>query len=242
LAAIRAVAPPEFRAAFQPLRRELKLRRRLPRLSSAIAEARPYSMVPTEWMRALARQTLQLVDEGISGSVVECGAWRGGIGILLGRVLASLRDERPIFLCDSFEGLPPPEPIDGEAALEWSRDREHPYFHDNCRASLAELEQVLKSQGLDSRITLVKGWFNESLPAAKADFGPIALLRIDADWHSSVTCCLEELYDVVVPNGFVIFDDYDTWDGCATAVHEFLGRRRLGHRILHDGCAYFRKG
>jgi len=198
-------------------------------------------MVPPEWMRALARQTLQLVDEGISGSVVECGAWRGGIGVLLGRILASLDDERPIFLCDSFEGLPPPEPIDGSAALEWSRNQDHPYFHDNCRASLDELVQLVKALRLDRRITLVKGWFNESLPRAKATFGPIALLRIDADWHSSVTCCLEELYDAVVPSGYVIFDDYDTWDGCATAVHEFLGRRSLSHRILHDGCAYFRK-
>jgi hypothetical protein len=29
----------------------------------------------------------------------------------------------------------------------------------------------------------------------------------------------------------VILDDYYAWDGCAVATHEFLGSRRLGHRI-----------
>jgi len=45
----------------------------------------------------------------------------------------------------------------------------------------------------------------------------------------------------------VIFDDYYTWDGCAVAVHEFLGSRGLWHRIETVGraeptCAVFRKG
>ena len=31
--------------------------------------------------------------------------------------------------------------------------------------------------------------------------------------------------------GLVILDDYYAWDGCAIAVHEFLGNRQLWHRI-----------
>jgi O-methyltransferase len=213
----------------------------VPALNSAIAEARQSSMVPTEWMRALASQTVRLVDEGIEGSIVECGAWRGGIGILLARLLDSLRDKRAIFLCDSFEGLPPPEAIDGSAARAWSLDREGLSYYDNCRASVTDVRQRLKELGLAESITLLDGWFNQSLPKQKASFGPIALESIDPDLHASVLTCLNELYDLVVPNGYIVFDDYDTWDGCATAVHEFLGARKLSHRLLHDGCAYFRK-
>jgi hypothetical protein len=51
-----------------------------------------------------------------------------------------------------------------------------------------------------------------------------------------------------VDGGFVILDYY-TWDGCAVAAHEFLGSRRLSHRIesiTGPGgaalCAVFRKG
>ena len=44
----------------------------------------------------------------------------------------------------------------------------------------------------------------------------------------------------VSPGGIVIIDDYYDWDGCATAVHEFLANRRLPFRITTSGCAFFR--
>ncbi len=96
--------------------------------------------------------------------------------------------------------------------------------------------------GLLGYTEFVKGWFDKTLPATKDRVGAIAVLRIDADWHASVRCCLESLYDQVSPGGFVILDDYDAWDGCAIATHEFLAERKLSHRIAHDGgCAFFRK-
>jgi hypothetical protein len=85
--------------------------------------------------------------------------------------------------------------------------------------------------GLTGYTELVKGWFEDSLPANRQRIGPIALLRIDGDWYSSVRCCLDNLYDQVVDGGLVVLDDYYAWDGCAIAVHEFLGSRRLAHRI-----------
>lgn len=44
-------------------------------------------------------------------------------------------------------------------------------------------------------------------------------------------CCLEQLYDQVAPNGFIILDDYYDWQGCAIAVHELLGERKLPDRL-----------
>ena len=56
----------------------------------------------------------------------------------------------------------------------------------------------------------------------------------------------------MVDGGFVIFDDYYTYEGCAIAVHEFLGERRVAHRIEsviarsngyeYLACALLRKG
>lgn len=192
-------------------------------------------------MRALVAQLISLVDEDVNGSIVECGAWRGGIGILAARVLDALGDKRPIFLCDSFEGLPAPKTIDGPAAQAWSKDVQGPTYFENCLASVGEVRNTFESLGLNERINLIEGWFSDSLPRHRGLIGPISLLRIDADWHASVLVCLDTLYDQISPGGYVVFDDYDTWDGCAVAVHEFLGNRRLSHRLLHDGCAYFRK-
>lgn len=44
-------------------------------------------------------------------------------------------------------------------------------------------------------------------------------------------CCLAQLYDLVMPGGHVILDDHYDWQGCAIAVHELLGTRKLPHRI-----------
>jgi hypothetical protein len=77
----------------------------------------------------------------------------------------------------------------------------------------------------------VKGWFDRTLAAHRERVGPIAVLRIDCDWYASVKCCLENLYDQVSPGGFIVLDDYYTYDGCTLAVHEFLARRGLPHRI-----------
>jgi hypothetical protein len=57
-----------------------------------------------------------------------------------------------------------------------------------------------------------------------------------------VSCCLDELYDSVVSGGYVIFDDYLQWDGCARAVHEFLAKRGLPYKLRELGSImYFRK-
>lgn len=55
----------------------------------------------------------------------------------------------------------------------------------------------------------------------------IAILRLDGDWYASTQICLEHLYDLVVPSGFVIVDDYGTYDGCRKAVDEFIAARGL---------------
>ena len=52
--------------------------------------------------------------------------------------------------------------------------------------------------------------------------GPIAILRLDGDWYASTKICLDHLYERVVPGGFVIVDDYGTYEGCQKAVDELL--------------------
>jgi hypothetical protein len=138
---------------------------------------------------------------------------------------------RKVWLFDSFEGLPPPQAIDGPAANAWACATNSQSYRDNGRVSLDEVEQSARDLGLTPYLEFVKGWFDQSLPRERTRVGPIAILRIDADWHASVRCCLDHLYDQVVNDGFILLDDYYAYDGCAIAVHEFLGERQLAHRI-----------
>jgi O-methyltransferase len=202
------------------------------RLASIVDTVRPFTMVPERSLVELARQAWAILAFEIPGNFVECGVWRGGASFLMAEVLrqAGARDRR-VWLFDSFEGLPPPEEIDGATAMAYPQNSADPWYHDNCRVSLAEVQRNATALGLTGYTELVKGWFEDTLPANRQRIGPIALLRIDGDWYSSVRCCLENLYDQVVEGGLVVLDDYYAWDGCAIAVHEFLGSRRLAHRI-----------
>jgi hypothetical protein len=221
-------------------------------LAPVLAKVEPFTMVPTESLIDLARLVRAVLARDIPGDFVECGVWRGGASFLMADLLrqAGVRG-RKAWLFDSFEGLPPPDAIDGSAALAYAHDPNGPKF-DNCRATLEEVQGYAAELSLMPYTEFVKGWFDQTLPAQRGRIGPIALLRIDGDWYSSVRCCLDNLYDQVVDGGFVVLDDYYTYDGCAIAVHEFLGERRLAHRIENvvgssDGpesyqCALFRKG
>jgi hypothetical protein len=85
------------------------------------------------------------------------------------------------------------------------------------------------------QITLVKGWFQDTLPVTKAQIGPIALLRIDGDWYESTYCCLEHLYDNVSPGGQIIIDDYCSCFGARKATSEFLAARAVSSDLVPDG-------
>ena len=201
-------------------------------LGAVLERIRPYTMVATESLMDLALQVEHVLAHDIPGDFVECGVWRGGASFLMAELLRSAGvQNRKVWLFDSFDGLPPPTTIDGPAAIDYAERTDSPSYFDNCRASLDQVQQAAAELGLASYTEFVKGWFDETLPAHRARIGPIALLRIDCDWYSSVRCCLDNLYDQVSKRGFVVLDDYYTWDGCAAAVHEFLGRRGLPNRI-----------
>ena len=127
-------------------------------------------------------------------------------------------EHRRAFGFDSFEGLPPAKAIDGESALGWQQDTTSDTYYDNCTAAEEECRKALAMTGR-TRFETRKGWFQDTLPLFRSESPTIALLRLDGDWYESTMECLENLYDLVVPNGIVIFDDYLAWDGCARAVH-----------------------
>lgn len=151
-------------------------------------------------------------------SIVECGTWRGGMAAGLIEVCGSTR---PYHFFDSFEGLPLAQQIDGEAARHWQADTESPSYYNNCSASESEFRDTIVRTGIDlNRIHIHKGFFNETVFAA--DVGKIALLRLDGDWYESTMCCLNAFFPKIANGGYLVIDDYGTWDGCTKAVHEYL--------------------
>lgn len=69
-------------------------------------------------------------------------------------------------------------------------------------------------------VTLVKGWFNETLPQFKAILGetPIALLHVDCDLYSSTKCGFDVLKNNIVPGTIIVFDEL--WNYTGFQEHE----------------------
>jgi hypothetical protein len=201
-------------------------------IDPTLARVRPYSMLVEGRLLQLARNVNEVLDAGIPSAFVKCGVWRGGASFLMADIVRRRgAKNRTVWMFDSFEGLPPATQLDGGAAFDYQAAPDDPEYFNNCSASVEEVRAAARRLGLDPYVEIVKGWFDQSLPAHRDRIGQIALLRIDGDWYESVKCCLEQLYDRVAPGGYIILDDYYDWQGCAIAVHEFLGTRKLPHRI-----------
>jgi hypothetical protein len=161
----------------------------------------------------------------IPGCYMECGVAEGGSALLLG--LLARRRNRPLWLFDTFEGLPAPSENDPDfdAAMQWTG---------RCRGELHEIEAKLERFGLWDRTTAVKGLFQDTMP--DLDIPPIALVHLDGDWYDSTMTCLTHLWPKVSPGGYVQFDDYFRWEGCRKAVDEYFGGRVALHRIDDIGA------
>jgi O-methyltransferase len=206
------------------------------RMRKIYRQVKDYTMISEQLFCA----NLTLADRvrNVSGCIVECGVWRGGMSA---GMCCLLGNEREYYLFDSFEGLPPAQPVDGPAALQWQKDTGSPNYFDNCAAPREFAQCVMDRVGA-KRYKLCPGFFDKTLPMFQP--GPIALLRLDADWYESTMLCLQHLFDHVTENGLIILDDYYTWDGCSRALHDFLSQKKATERIysFNNTICYLVKG
>lgn len=209
---------------------------------AAMGRVRDRTMVSYAALMSLWDQVRHCETRGLPGAFVECGVWKGGVGgfMALGN-MAHAETRRPIHLFDAFDDICEPDPeLDGQRALDevaaWAgkdageltgalKPLTGIYDHMGGPGEAGAVHRfVAQELGYgDDNVHIHKGWFQDTLPGS--DTGDIAILRLDGDWYASTKTCLENLYDRVVPGGFVVIDDYGTYDGCRRAVDEFLAER-----------------
>jgi O-methyltransferase len=74
-------------------------------------------------------------------------------------------------------------------------------------------------------MTVLKGWFKDTLPTAPIE--RLAILRVDGDMYSSTTDSLLNLYPRLSMGGYVIIDDYGEIDSCRKAVDDFRASKKI---------------
>jgi O-methyltransferase len=207
---------------------------------------RPYTMVPYEGLNNVQDLATWVEKKEMPGAFVECGVWKGGCSALMAEAAKKGGKGRLTWLFDSFEGLPEPTVIDGVAAKKMAENRTSGKLKPigQLVGPLDDVQKIFSKFKIDQqKVRIIKGWFQDTLPNYKFNIGPIALLRLDGDWYESTKTCLDNLYDQVVPGGYVIIDDYGHWEGCQKAVDSFLAARRLNVKLMNAGYAvvYFQK-
>lgn len=199
---------------------------------------RPYTMTSPERIRALCSATRYIEEAGIHGAVVECGVWRGGSMMAVARTLMRLgKQDRDLYLFDTFEGMSEPGVHDvaatGESARELldraSRTEEDLVW---CYAPIERVAQAMSlTKYSEGRIHLVPGRVEDTLQALAPE--QIALLRLDTDWYESTRHEMEQLFPRLSRGGVLILDDYGHWQGARRAVDEYLREHQV-KLLLHE--------
>jgi hypothetical protein len=151
-----------------------------------------------------------VVKNNVPGDVLEAGVWRGGMAIFMRGALKALgANDRTVWACDSFEGLP--ETSGEDASARW-------FERGDMAVSLEEVEANFRRYGLIDGVAFLKGYFCNTLPGP---IGRLAVLRMDADLHDSTRDVLEALYPKLSPGGWLVCDDYQNIPGCRKAVDDY---------------------
>ena len=166
------------------------------------------------------------IKNNVPGDFIEAGAWRGGATIFMRAVLkANGETTRKVWVADSFEGLPPPDP------KNYPADKEMKLYKEPLAVSEEQVKQNFERFGLlDSQVIFLKGFFKNSLPKAPID--KLAVLRIDADLYESTLEALTYLYPKLSRGGYVIIDDYNTIDPCHAATDFYRTQNSIQGKIL----------
>jgi hypothetical protein len=140
------------------------------------------------------KEMLETASQAPNGAIVEIGVYQGGSACELAKL------GRPLYLYDTFEGLPFAGPLDGNPKGKFSD-------------TSAEAVQKLIPQA-----HVIKGIFPQSL----IPMPPVAFVHADADQYESTKAICQFMPPLMVDGGVIWFDDYGVLNcqGCTKAVDE----------------------
>lgn len=201
--------------------------------------ARADSMIGLKRMDNIRECVEAVIRDDVPGDLIETGVWRGGATIFMRGVLAAHGvTDRVVWVADSFEGLPAPDPdrYPADAGDTFHRQT-------GLAVGVEQVKHNFERYGLlDDQVRFLVGWFKDTLPSAPIE--QIAVMRLDGDLYESTWQAIEALYPKLAPGGFCIVDDYGALvDQCQRAIHDYRDANGITEEIVDiDGHgAYWRK-
>jgi hypothetical protein len=187
--------------------------------------------------RFLAHYELFKMTLDLPGSIVELGVSRGVSFFSFHKFLEiflPMDTSKRVYGFDSFEGLTDFNEKDGNSSSDDLTDkRTGGWSSESVEGELFELTNLFNKDNVlaRERSRLIKGRVQDSLPTFIAETPGlrINLLHFDMDLYEPTKYALEQLWDLVVPGGVIVFDEYGLppWGGEATALDEFCRERNI---------------
>jgi len=165
----------------------------------------------------------------VLGVVIEAGCALGGSAIV---IAAAKSRERPMYVFDTFAGIPAPSDEDGDDVKEryevirsgqaegFGGDLYYGY-HDDLLDEVRANFETMGFPAESNHVSLVAGLFQDTMRLSE----PVAFAHLDSDWYDSTRTCLEQTWPHVSVGGIVVIDDYDAWSGCRRALYEYFTNR-----------------
>lgn len=147
-----------------------------------------------------------LVGTQIPGDYLEFGVYLGKTFSYTYRVMAPLFPDMRFVALDSFEGLPEPKGLDAQDNYTSG------FYSGQFACDVRQFESNLVASGVDmKRVSMIKGWFNESLDPGNTEssaIGKVAAAWIDCDLYESTVPVLNFLTSRLSVGSVLLFDDW----------------------------------
>ena len=191
-----------------------------------------FTQTSPERLFTLCEAVQYIVANNISGDIVECGVWKGGSIMAIAYTLIQLsRDDRNLYLFDTFEGMTEPSDKDISSVGEYASDLLKKSKKEDqksiwCYSNIEEVRTSVLSTGYSrDKIHFIKGKVEDTIPEQAPKM--ISLLRLDTDWYESTRHELIHLFPRIAPFGVIIIDDYGHWQGVRKAVDEYIRENNI---------------
>jgi len=163
---------------------------------------------------------------GLSGSIVECGVFKGASlsKLIKFRSIFDSPAGKKVIAFDTFGEFP-------EAGFEGDIKKRNQFVEEAGSKSIDRdrMIEILEELNLYENIDLVEGDILQTVPQYLSE-NPhlkISLLHIDVDLYEPTKVCLEQLYPFVVRGGIIILDDYGAFAGANKAIDEYFADNKV---------------
>ena len=174
--------------------------------------------------------TSKIIKNNVPGSFVEAGVWKGAkIEVMIETLKSYKVLDRDIYLIDTFEGMTDPSDKDFHSITQ------RPTIKNKLKYTLDDVKKNILQLGYpEEKIHFIKIDVRDTELLKSKIKSEIALLRIDTNTYDTVLSCLNAFYFKVVKNGYVIHDDFNSWNGHKEAVLNFAKANNISLKFIHS--------